>query len=99
LTRYSREMSQPLRDCYVDARVRDGSFRHGDPAVAARFIVEIVTFFARHRHLDPDPLPHDDKAIRESVIPLIMGALVSVPRVDDDVSPRVARKGWRRDVL
>jgi hypothetical protein len=65
--------------CYVDTRVRDGSFRHVDPAVAARFIVETVTFFARHRHLDPDPLPHDDKAIRESVIPLIVGSLLVAP--------------------
>lgn len=64
---------------YVDARVHDGSLRHVDPAVAARFIVETVTFFARHRYLDPDPLPRDDKAIRESVIPLIVGSLLVAP--------------------
>ena len=67
---------------YVDARVRDGSFRTVDPAVAARFIVETVTFFARHRHLDPDPLPHDDKGIRESVIPLIVDSLLVAPGRD-----------------
>ena len=65
---------------YVDARVRDGSFREVDPPVAARFIVETVTFFARHRHLDPDPLPHDDQAIRDSVIPLIVSSLLSATR-------------------
>jgi hypothetical protein len=64
---------------YVAARVRDGSFRQVDPAVAARFIVETVTFFARHRHLDPDPLPHNDQAIRDSVIHLIVGSLLSAP--------------------
>jgi AcrR family transcriptional regulator len=67
---------------YVTARVRDGSFRHIDPAVAARFIVETVTFFARHRHLDPDPLPHTDEMIRDSVIPLIVGSLLSAPGRD-----------------
>jgi AcrR family transcriptional regulator len=67
---------------YVDARVRDGSFREVDPAVAARFIVETVTFFARHRHLDPDPLPHNDQAIRDSVIPLIAASLLVPPGQD-----------------
>jgi AcrR family transcriptional regulator len=67
---------------YVDARVRDGSFREVDPAVAARFIVETVTFFARHRHLDPDPLPHNDQAVRDAVIPLIVASLLVTPRRD-----------------
>jgi AcrR family transcriptional regulator len=67
---------------YVAARVCDGSFRQVDPTVAARFIVETVTFFARHRHLDPDPLPHTDQTIRDSVIPLIVGSLLVAPRRD-----------------
>lgn len=67
---------------YVAARVRDGSFKQVDPAVAARFVVETVTFFARHRHLDPDPLPHDDHAVRDAVIPLIVGSLLVAPGHD-----------------
>jgi hypothetical protein len=44
--------------------------------------VETVTFFARHRHFDPDPLPHNDQAIRDAVIPLIVASLLVAPRRD-----------------
>jgi AcrR family transcriptional regulator len=64
---------------YVDARMRNGAFLKTDPAVAARFIVESVTFFARHRHLDPDPLPHDDESIRDSIIVLVTNSLIPRP--------------------
>jgi AcrR family transcriptional regulator len=78
---------------YVAARVRDGSFRNVDPAVAARFIVETVTFFARHRHLDPDPLPHKDQAIREAVIALVVSAVLSAPgRRQQRTDSRARRK-------
>ena len=53
---------------------------HGTTTATAdddgRFIVETVTFFGRHRHLDPDPLPHDDHAIRESVIALVTRSFI-----------------------
>jgi predicted enzyme related to lactoylglutathione lyase len=57
---------------------------------------ETVTFFARHRHLDPDPLPHDDHAIRDAVVPLIVGSLLVAPghdrrRTGRTGTPRKAR--------
>ena len=66
----------PLRRCSRSRR----QLQQVDPAIAARFVVETVTFFARHRYLDRDPLPHDDHAIRDAVIHLIVGSLPVAPR-------------------
>jgi len=63
---------------YVERRVRSGHFRPvADPAVAARFLVESVVVFARHRHGDPDPglLPGDD-AVRDVVLPMLVASLL-----------------------
>jgi AcrR family transcriptional regulator len=63
---------------YVERRARAGHFRAvAQPAVAARWIVEAVTWFARHRHGDADPsgLP-DGEALRAQVVALITCALV-----------------------
>jgi AcrR family transcriptional regulator len=63
---------------YVERRARSGHFRPvAEPAVAARFLLEGVVFFARHRHGDPDPglLPGDD-AVREVVIPMLVASVV-----------------------
>jgi AcrR family transcriptional regulator len=63
---------------YVERRARSGHLRPvGDPAVAARFLLESIVFFARHRHGDPDPglLPGDD-AVRETVIPMLVASLI-----------------------
>jgi AcrR family transcriptional regulator len=66
---------------YVERRMAAGLFRAvAEPAVAARWCVETIVYFARHRYGDPDPsgLP-DDEAVRESVIPLVVAALVPDP--------------------
>jgi hypothetical protein len=47
-----------------------------DPSAAGRFILETVTMFGRHRYADPDPQPLDDTAVRETVVRLIVRALV-----------------------
>jgi AcrR family transcriptional regulator len=60
---------------YVAARMRDGDFQKGDPVVAARFIIETVTFFARHRHLDPEPQRLDDETVRNSIVALVTRSL------------------------
>lgn len=63
---------------YLERRARAGHFRPvAEPAVAARWIVETVTWFARHRHGDPDPagLPDDD-AVRAQVVALLVAGLV-----------------------
>jgi AcrR family transcriptional regulator len=65
---------------YVARRQRAGAFRSGvDPRVAARFAVESVVYFARHRFGDPDPaaLPLDDAAVRADVVKLVAAALVA----------------------
>lgn len=63
---------------YVASRIESGAFRADmDPRVAARFLVEVVTFFARHRHRDPHPtLLPDAGAVRAEVIPMIVDALL-----------------------
>jgi AcrR family transcriptional regulator len=63
---------------YVERRARAGHFRPvAEPMVAARWIVESVTWFARHRHGDPDPvgLPADD-AVRAQILALVVAGLV-----------------------
>ena len=63
---------------YVERRVRSGHFRPvEDPTVAARFLIEGVVVFARHRHADPDPgLLPGDAAVREVVIPMLVASLI-----------------------
>lgn len=63
---------------YVERRARGGHLRSiAEPAVAARWIVEAVTWFARHRHGDADPsgLP-DDAVLRAQVVALVVAGLV-----------------------
>jgi AcrR family transcriptional regulator len=64
---------------YVERRQASGHFRDDvDPVVAARGATETVTYFARHRFgdQDPDTLPNDD-AVRENVVPLVVGSLLA----------------------
>jgi AcrR family transcriptional regulator len=55
---------------YVEKRAKSGHFHGvGSPAVAARFLVETVVWFARHRIGDPDPgLLPDPDTVREEVV-------------------------------
>ena len=62
---------------YVHLRIEAKHFAPDlDPAVAARFILEAVTMFGRHRYADRDPQPLDDTAVRETVVRLIVRGLV-----------------------
>jgi AcrR family transcriptional regulator len=78
---------------YVTMRMQDGDFQQGDPAVTARFIIETVTFFARHRHLDPDPQRLDDDTVRDSIVDLVTRSL-TVPA--DGKRPNRPRRPTRR---
>lgn len=64
---------------YVERRQRSGQFRRDlDPAVAARFALESIVYFARHRFGDADPdagLPGDER-VREHVVRLVVASLV-----------------------
>lgn len=62
---------------YIDARARRGLFRvTRSPEVAARYLVETVTFFARHRHRDPDPMRAAEEAVRAQVVELLIHAFI-----------------------
>jgi AcrR family transcriptional regulator len=65
---------------YIAIRMHDGAFHSADPPTAARFIVESVTFFARHRFLDPHPQELDDDAVRQTVVDLVTRSLVPATR-------------------
>ena len=45
------------------------------PDIAARFILETTTWWARHRHRDPDPPAVDESGARATAVALIVGAL------------------------
>ena len=63
---------------YVAKRAKSGHFANvGEPVVAARFIVETVSWFGRHRFGDPDPelLPEPD-TVREEVLRRIVASFV-----------------------
>ena len=47
-----------------------------DPAVAARFVMETVAWFANHRYHDHDGAALDDAAVRAEVVALVTRALV-----------------------
>jgi AcrR family transcriptional regulator len=49
---------------------------HLTPDLAARFVLETVTWWARHRHRDPAPPEVDDAGAREVATELVAGALV-----------------------
>jgi len=63
---------------YVAKRAKSGHFTGvGNPTVAARFIVESVAWFGRHRFSDPDPgLLPDPDSVREEVLRRIVASFV-----------------------
>ncbi len=67
---------------YIAARAQTGQFaKVADPATAARFVLETITFFARHRFNDPDLPPGDEDAVRRTIVELLVRSLVdSTPR-------------------
>ena len=47
------------------------------PELAARFVLETVTWWARHRHRDPAPPAIDDARAREVAIALVLGSFAA----------------------
>jgi hypothetical protein len=47
-----------------------------DPAVAARMVLETIVFWAVHRHWDPAPQQVDGRVAEDTVVQLLLGALV-----------------------
>jgi hypothetical protein len=80
---------------YVTIRMQDGAFHIADPQTAARFIIESVTFFARHRFLDPYPQTLDDRAVRQTIVDLVTRSL-TVGDSTTSRSNRPAKRSVRR---
>lgn len=74
--RTRRELIQRL-GAYIEQRVSSGDFAPvPDPTAAARFVLETVTTFARHRYADPDPQPLDDATFRDTTVLLVVRSLI-----------------------
>lgn len=62
---------------YLTNRIESGHFKPvPDAATAARFIIEAVTWFARHRHNTPDSQMISDNDALETTIHFLIGALI-----------------------
>jgi AcrR family transcriptional regulator len=79
---------------YIARRVADGSLHAGDAQTAARFIIETVTFFGRHRFLDPRPQDLDDNEVRTTIVDLVTRSLL--PRDTRPSSRRASARSVKR---
>jgi AcrR family transcriptional regulator len=64
---------------YFERRAARDTSTSVSPDAGARFVVETVTWWARHRHRDPEPLTIDDAAARGVAVELVVRALGSHP--------------------
>jgi AcrR family transcriptional regulator len=65
---------------YLEQRIDAGLLRPvPDPATTARLILESVSWFAWHRHEDPDSGSIDDTTAEETVVDFALHALARVP--------------------
>ena len=61
---------------YLEDRIRRGRIRPvRDVAVTARAILELVVFWAVHRHWDPAPEAFDEVTARETIVELVVRSL------------------------
>ncbi len=62
---------------YLGRGVRAGRSRPlPNPIVAARLIIETLVFWAVHRHWDPSPQAFDPRVAQDTVVQMLVGALV-----------------------
>jgi AcrR family transcriptional regulator len=62
---------------YIANRIESGHFKPvPDAATAARFIIEAITWFARHRHNTPDSQMISENDALETTIHFLSGALI-----------------------
>src|SRR6202167_3433874 len=73
---------------FLRVRMDRGEFRHVDDAwIAARFVAETVSWFARHRHHDRYGRRLDDAPVAATGADLIVSAVsLGDPRGDTEVS-------------
>lgn len=75
--RTGREGAQGLLAAYLVDRSRRGLLRvPGDVAVAARIVLETLTFWAVHRHWDPSPQRVEEALVADSVVSFLLAALL-----------------------
>jgi AcrR family transcriptional regulator len=80
---------------YLTNRIESGYFTPvPDPATAARFIIEAVTWFARHRHTTPDSQMISDNDALETTIHFLTRALIPSAR-DGPKPPRKRTRAIR----
>jgi AcrR family transcriptional regulator len=61
---------------YIERRAARGHLAATEhPEITARFVIETLTWFARHRHHDPDA-GYDDAAARAEIVSLVVRALL-----------------------
>jgi AcrR family transcriptional regulator len=91
--RVRRELFDQMT-AYVARRIADGSLHPVDPPTAARFIIETVTFFARHRFLDPRPQDLDDNEVRQTIVDLVTRSFLpaAARSAARKASPRPAKR-------
>jgi len=64
-------------ETYLESRIDAGQLRPvADNRIAARFVVETVGWFARHRFHDPDARGLDESATKATVVDLIVAAFL-----------------------
>ncbi|GAC1601388.1 MAG: hypothetical protein NVS3B21_28980 [Acidimicrobiales bacterium] len=62
---------------YLQMRIDDGLFRPvPDATVAARLLIETVSWFANHRLEDPDSADIDDAVAKETVVSMLCAAVI-----------------------
>jgi AcrR family transcriptional regulator len=72
-----REGLMALLERYVESRNRAGQLRAmPDVTVAARVIIEMIAFWAVHRHWDPHPQSIAEDVAEDTVVRFVVGALV-----------------------
>ncbi len=66
-----------LLETWITTRISQKRLRPiTSPAIAARIMLETITFWAMHRHFDPAPQPVDDLVARETIIALLAHGLL-----------------------
>jgi len=72
-----REAALGLLGRYLERRMASGHCRAlGEPLVAARIVLELVAFWAVHRHWDPSPQTVDHETSRATVLGFVRAALL-----------------------
>ena len=86
----NKDLRRPLLDglqTYLERRAHAGQLRRTpDAAATARLVLETVTWFARHRFSDPDGAAIADEVAEQTVVDMLVHALVPADPPGRDTS-------------